>query len=363
MIAAALLERRSSALLSLAAPMLCACSLIASSLLPEDGGGGFGGAGGSGASGGGGAVGGGGAEPGGAPAVGGAGGAPHGGGGEGGQSAICEPPRECVGELAQGEFVLLTREPYPSSAGLCGDGEPATVSLFGPAATAECGCSCGPHTGGACAPPPIECFQTASCTGAVIPVGLSFASVGCVAVPNQYDTLSCRLAGAVSVADDGGCAPSSPALSPPAFQDQIHACAAVVSAGCADGESCVSSDSCLALPGAVDCPTSRPERLVAYGAGDDQRACTPCTCEVIASCSGGGVLFHDNDDCTNDAPPLAVSAASCVDVSSLMDGNTGAGERLAMVLDATCAASGGAPSGAVLATEPVTYCCPLGGLP
>jgi len=333
-------------------PFVTSCTLIASSLLPE-GGGGSGSTGGAEPSGGA-TTGGGGADGGGGSAAGGDGGAGQGG------AAPCEAPHACL-EIGGGQPVLLSRHPFPSAASLCADGGFATPRYFLPATTASCACSCGPWSGASCDEPSVSCFASASCSGAVL--GLAFEPGNCLPIPNQYDTLSCRLVGDAQVAAPGACTPSAADLTPGTFDSQIDACPAAVALGCQDEHACVPNGACVAFEGDVPCPPHLPERALTHAGADDQRTCSACACDASASCSGGSLVLHDNDDCTDDAAPAVVDSATCVDVSPLMDDNSGAGALVPAVLTGSCTSSGGVGSGSVSPTGPSTLCCPLGGLP
>jgi len=113
--------------------------------------------------------------------------------------------------------------------------------------------------------------------------------------------------------------------------------------------------------GDVDCPTisKYTEKHVFYGAFDDQRSCSPCTCgEPTGSTCSSNVSIYGDGACSTLTSSIAVDATgpACADVPS----GSPLGSKSATLpayVPGACVPGGGAPSGAATPVMPATFCC------
>jgi hypothetical protein len=148
------------------------------------------------------------------------------------------------------------------------------------------------------------------------------------------------------------------------WEKQVRACRddSARRAGCGTAELCLprspgsdfAAGYCVWREGEHDCPAERYTHKQTYHREfDDTRACSECSCGG-PSCSYSWKVFNSTD--TSCATPLleVSEVDQCVQVNPSSDklrvGATISG-------DGHCAPSGGASSGAITATKPITVCC------
>ncbi len=142
-------------------------------------------------------------------------------------------------------------------------------------------------------------------------------------------------------------------------------CTHPLAAGCGEGEVCsalsvpafgtvAARRSCITQGGEQPtCPSSYPERRVAYQDYEDKRECTPCQCKFAEppACSDGAVLATQGADCSgavealveNECTPVTWAAYAAVP-AELTAGSCDTPE-------------GGEPQGEVVLNSAVTVCC------
>jgi hypothetical protein len=142
---------------------------------------------------------------------------------------------------------------------------------------------------------------------------------------------------------------------------RVAGCEAVAAqrAGCEAGRVCVAKPSgdaklCVYREDEHDCPAEMyTQRKVYYRDVDDSRSCSACTCDG-PDCKYTWSVFNATD--TSCASPIIklTSAGQCVQVNPSADklrvGATIEG-------DGACTPGGGASSGGVSGSKPVTVCC------
>lgn len=261
-----------------------------------------------------------------------------------------------------------------------------TISPGGSGLTAEpasCGaCSCGAPGGQTCDLPDALIVQDSTCGN--LPV--SFAQL---AVPAAWDgtctgddyapsvttcgvngTSPCAVSLTVAppVVTGGACValPGSASVGAAVFASTGVACE-----GAPHGSGCSGTDVCQPRPAApfepgvcihhdgdVDCPAGAfTARHVFFTAIADTRQCTACTCgqPTGATCAAQISVYSTPTGCTT-TPVAQVAAGDCVNLT----GNPQVATRKATIAPPTggsCAASGGAPTGAATGTGATTYCC------
>ncbi len=234
------------------------------------------------------------------------------------------------------------------------------------------GCGCSAPQGVACQVATIGLYDSANCSG---PKGqLTVAGDVCVAfVTTSIDPESVSLDAAPSAG--GACLPSplgNPVLPPLSWSSRARACGDADEGGGCGAGACLprpaapfAEEPCIYAAGDVACPAGAwSMRVVYYQDVADTRACTSCSCGAPSgtSCNGNAKLYTDNV-CSVDqvtVPSLGQCAPLPPDPtpppppylslrSVLYHGTpTAAG---------SCAASGGAPTGTAIPTDPVTFCC------
>ncbi len=113
---------------------------------------------------------------------------------------------------------------------------------------------------------------------------------------------------------------------------------------------------CIHKDGDAPCPSADyANRIVAYKQVDDTRDCSPCEGTPAGGACGSRWGISANDgQCAAGIPPTTNAVDACVS-------NPGIGARVnvgaLLPTGITCTTTGGAPTGAVTATEPVTFCC------
>src|SRR5262249_46182021 len=108
---------------------------------------------------------------------------------------------------------------------------------------------------------------------------------------------------------------------------------------------------CVSAPGNVDCPPGYGAKFSFDQSLVDNRTCSPCACGPTAgacftqstvfagaNCTSTGFVFQDDDACRGLSAGMTVPSIS-------------------LAVQSPCAASGGAPTGLVKGSKPVTVCC------
>jgi len=255
--------------------------------------------------------------------------------------------------LAFEGFAGMTVEPHSCPSCSCGPAECALPEQIHTSA-AKC-----PGEGAASinwdAPPAWEgaCFSDAP-----IASGLQCAGVPCV----QSITIDAPMVEPCKPIAQG-----EPQFPDPVWDLMARECKINVDAvGCGAGESCAPTPPegfalCLSVAGeGYDCPPEYPDPFVVFDTVDDGRACSLCSCSDPsgATCSALVSLFTDAA-CGALLGSFPVSSAmdnACTDLPP----GVGLGSKEAVLTVDTpgaCAQSGGAASGELRPSGPVTFCC------
>lgn len=236
---------------------------------------------------------------------------------------------------------------------------------------AECTCECDEPTGTACGSLTLELHGTdSSCIGAPDD---TFTILGgaCNNLPNEPSGQYWEVAD--PGLSSGSCTPMDSTAVPPAGWSQTSTVcggAAIEDGECAGAETCVAtppegfeSRLCVWQEGDLECPAgSYEDRFVRHADFDDGRNCTTCTCDDATGSCSGAVLLWPGSNCTQGGQP---GAAGSIDLDggcerALTSSSypvTAAEAGTITVGDASCAPSGGVPTGEAEPDEPFTLCC------
>lgn len=257
----------------------------------------------------------------------------------------------------------------------------ADLVALPPATCTACGCS---PMSGMCAPPAQITASTLSCAangppsqnfgpppawdGSCTVFDASPANWLCGGVPCAASLTAQSL-----VLTESGCTPSTTMLAdvePPTFATAVLGCHGEYPASaCADltktcGPSAADASefaTCIFQKGDYDCPSTYPDKHLAYGGFDDQRSCAPCACSTPdSSCKAVLSVFEDGACAQKPAlPPLDLTAAgpSCGDLPHA--GAALGSKRLDALAyqPGVCAPSGGELLGTVEPAAASTFCC------
>ncbi len=259
---------------------------------------------------------------------------------------------------------------------------------------ASCHCACGSPTGGACDPTiGVELYDSGcnatTSQGACFSPDANFST--CTL---QDDTLSAGtdnfldhdrfgirlLAAPPSVAQAPSCEVIAPPdLAPPTPGDSIQLCAPL---SLSADDTCNSGFSrlpdvlnpflpgyCISTDGEVECPgEGYSERSVLFGALEDTRACSRCSCgaardvhcpgelQVVASYAAGGVVVDPAETVAADGSCTARITPNATPVASV---NYSVSYTAASPAASGCEAAGGELSGEVDPVGARTVCCTI----
>jgi hypothetical protein len=256
-------------------------------------------------------------------------------------------------------------------------------------------CSCGAATGGTCTLPlsyTVEdgtCGGTSYCSGTYTLSGSSWngSCTGNTEFQGGQDTCgvnggsqcnagsapcnvsvtvpAATVTGAQSCAASGG----TPTVTPTSWSELGVACngETTVTTGCTGGSVCApkppspfESGLCIEQTGVVTCPAGAfSTQHVFYTGVTDGRGCGACSCGAAsgATCSADVTLYSAGTINTCTGAVATVQTGGCANLS----GNPTVAGREASNITApsggSCAASGGAPTGAATPNTPTTFCC------
>ncbi len=215
----------------------------------------------------------------------------------------------------------------------------------GPATCAACVCSTPAVT---CGATPLAEYWYTNCSGSQKTLSLSPGTCASIEQGDGY------VAGTPDASADP-CQPSGgdPAVPPLAWASEGVACAlAGQGTTCADGSLCAPTAAspfapqwCIWQEGVQSCPPEFPQQHV-WQTATDTRACTPCACgsPTGAACTATTKLYGD-PNCNT--PVLTLTAGHCNQqgmAQAAMSTTSPSGTP-------SCPASGGAPTGLVVATS------------
>lgn len=257
---------------------------------------------------------------------------------------------------------------------------------FNPASCSAC--SCGTPSGAKCERiAKVEYFSDKGCNRLLTEVPNVLADGTCSAVVGaQGNARSVRIPRPVVDVKQVACQPMGGFATKTGFswdtQERLCRSRSADSLKCADpSQVCTPKVAasfvqsvCIYQNGDHACPASRyKNKLVLYKGVTDDRGCEACACGQVVgnlTCEGDFLQFSDKDclgsmNGTQEAVRLTGSPSTCADLRFFGTSQSSAGVPLGVSLDvavgglntASCAVSGGTPSGRVAGTEPVTLCC------
>ena len=280
-----------------------------------------------------------------------------------GAGNVCAPetPAGWAGPVVWAE--TATEDPQPACPAAYGE---LAFNAFDDlqAPPAECTCECGEASGANCAPLTLELHGTdSSCIGAPDDTFSISASGACNSGPassagRYWEVGDPGISG-------GECSPIDSVQVPAAGFSQTS----TVCGGASEqtGE-CAGSDTCVATPpegfesrlcvwqeGDLECPAGGYEdRFVRHADFDDGRNCTTCTCGDPDGDCAATVRLWTSDSCSPTSAGNVLVGAGC---TASVGSTQGASAVNLVVEDASCAPSGGVPTGEAEPDEPYTLCC------
>jgi len=296
-----------------------------------------------------------------------------------------EPPSHCAGAFEcvptvpsgwSGPFEL-----YASSTA----GPACSANFAGPAyegyaglsaTTPTCGCTCATPTGVSCSSPVVSFFvnlgTTSPCSSAKYCQDITLTPGACTEIGT---IITCPTMGAAgvemtmgaSIPTGGSCqAMPSKSIAPPTWGTNALACVSAVAPAqtdCGSGSVCAPLPAppfgktlCISQPGSVPCPaTGYTTAETFYGAFDDGRACTTCTCGNVSggSCSATLTVSSSTDGTCSANAIVYDAPINCDAVQEpgdyLLD--------VAPSAAGSCAASAVSATGSASPATPTTFCC------
>lgn len=312
-----------------------------------------------------------------------------------GPSLSCTPDRfRCVSAVPSGwEGPIARKEKAANGLVPACDGEfrfPVNSRpyhaqpVFDPATCTNCACI---QPGGVVCSglSALTYYKDTKCTPAQLLTTIATVQNGdrCTPVSGTSGALSVKLPVSTADATNGSCSPRGGYVGKTAYswkqQERLCRSRSADQLSCADSsQRCVpkvgtgfASGVCVYKAGDHSCPAGDySNKVVLYMDAADDRACTACTCGTLSGTFKCGGLFtqFSNDSCNDGSgqviETLALSADQerCARVDSFPSNGPGP-LGLMLTLDvegldeASCPASGGAPTGAVRGADPVTLCC------
>lgn len=231
------------------------------------------------------------------------------------------------------------------------------IDLVGDPAT--CGCACDPPMGQSCGKAAMDLWNESSCTtkiGTVQVDATCASSLGGVALNALGATVT------PPTVVPGTCTPK-PTKSVPAAKSAVtHVCQLAASGGaCEGGGTCapqpggdLAAALCIWSAGDHPCPGGdfTNKTLVYRGPDADTRDCTACTCvpPVNAACTASATVFASG----NCATPKAMTSGACTAVTPA---GVQSASAIITLVPGDCTPMGGAPTGDLAGTDPITVCC------
>jgi hypothetical protein len=281
----------------------------------------------------------------------------------------CQPDYECVPAAPSGwqGYYQVKTGPPASPVEACPDGSMPEQYDHEPGGPVSCNpCSCGALTGAECHQT-LLCWSSASCPGWPTQA-FTGVNTQCQNVPGQY--ASCQMLDNLKLAKEGSCPASGGTVTstPPIFAQRADACTVpATGAGCEPAHACVrrptqTGQVCIAVTGEEACPSAWPSPIVGFDGGTDSRSCSPCTCAKPSASCGGGTVFvaYDVNGCVHEGDPAKWVGTTCVSTSTLFEGHGTGSIQLGgegATPKGSCSPAGGSPTGSVVGTNPLTFCC------
>lgn len=287
-----------------------------------------------------------------------------------GGSCVPAPPPGWAGPLARYEGPASA--PPPACAGaFATPGVDAHDGIVAPPASCSA-CACGAPSDVLCGAPSLRFYASGSsaCSAtcaADAPVTSATSCQDVSTAASACGTNRPRLAIVEPAASGGACvaSPQTPQVAPWSWASLVKGCfmtSTPATVGCGAAEVCAPPPAapfaarvCVERPGDLVCPHGFSDRHVVYDSAVDTRSCTACSCGAPsgATCAGAEIDVFSSNACSSSQQ--AVTSTTCGatphNVSSALLGQP------ATPTGGSCAASGGAPAGAVAPSGATTICC------
>lgn len=258
----------------------------------------------------------------------------------------------------------------------CPNGSPPENFVAEPAGAAECSkCTCDlPQAD--CGAQKLSCWPSSDCSKPLTLL-LQLPNDECftpdATLKGSTKDLSCELV-SPGAPKSKSCKPSSIDFpNKDSWSYRVDACSLESNkGGCESGKICMPQRSpdllervCIRRNEKADCPDNWPFQILAYDdhGWSDDRKCDPCTCDASSiKCASGRYTFFDDNGCSpqGDAP-IIVDSNICTKVSTLLDGPssgpTWSIKGTSPQPSGVCTPGGGASTGSVHTSQPVTFCC------
>jgi hypothetical protein len=267
-------------------------------------------------------------------------------------------------------FYRIAQSGYPNNGPAACPGGSAPKTYYEAPNPADCTlCSCDAPAGGSCGAPALTCWNNANnCTGFSSFDPMPKADGTCAPGNlKSFSSASCKITGASAVLGSPSCSPSGGGLKAPEpwkLQDDVCGAKLAGGGGCAGGKVCVPKGDatygnvCVMHTGDQPCGAVYATKILAHSGGMDQRACSACGCVADGvTCAGGAYTPWSLNTCTG-TPGAVFSDMGCHDVTNQAAFGTGSVQLTTLpTLGGMCSTTGGSPSGAVVPSDAVTFCC------
>ncbi len=252
-----------------------------------------------------------------------------------------------------------------AGADTCGDGSTSTVYDVGPAGAPTCAaCQCGAPQGSVCGAPQITCsYTTNNCMGNdAVEQAPDNNCINLPNVPFNDSVGSCSITAPAMLTTAGSCSASGGALmASPMWSGGVNVCNVTAAADdCTGGDVCLPAGTspdgslCITKAGTDACPTGwTTQTIAAFASGTDGRSCSACSCAV--TCTGGGYVVHDYNDCAASNIDFTVDSSTCASQDMVFDSNSASLTPTLATPAQSC--SGGAAMGQVTGSGPQQVCC------
>lgn len=285
----------------------------------------------------------------------------------------CPPSYSCAPPIPQGwtgyDIILVDPAGGPKPACPLGDMPPKLNAS--PVAQAHTCTACGgcSRINAGCTSPEMTCWVGANdCMNGSATTFTPALNAGCVNDTNfmgaEGTLAGCKITANATVNNPGQCVVNNDAtpVKPGTFNEDVHTCDAITGPVCGTNKTCVTSpfagqQICVHKSGSDACPAEFPNSVQAYGGALDTRDCSACGCAAITGCSGGKITVYDLLGCDAMGAAVVIDNNACTAADALFDVSAVSFmHELATPMDPQ-QCTGGNPTGSLMPTSPVKYCC------
>ncbi|WP_437524977.1 hypothetical protein WME79_37085 [Sorangium sp. So ce726] len=243
----------------------------------------------------------------------------------------CQLDFECVDAPVSGWSGALrvqkVRSPAATAPGPCPGGKPPAVYHAGPSAPECAACQC-ELVGAKCNAPQMTCSTGTACLPGFAHNEFQETDTACAnagSPPGGYK--GCRLTKGSALVESGVCEVGGGGLATKeTWADEVRVCAAA-GAGCGAAQVCAPKAPkgfepavCMAQEGGALCPAGWTGLdLSVYEGGEDNRKCSPCTCDTSAvHCKAGSYTLYPAHDCPAAGATKLVDSNACTELSGFL---------------------------------------------